>query len=157
MDELKQLENIIINFTTKNRTISIAESCTGGYISHMVTNISGASKVFERGIICYSNQSKVDLLNVNLKDIEEYGAVSETVAFQLANNIRSIANTNIGIGITGIAGPTGGSKEKPIGLVFIGISTLEKTIVYKFEFEADRITFKNLVLKEIINFLTEMI
>ena len=157
MDELKQLENIITKFTSKKITIATAESCTGGYISHMLTNVSGASNVFERGIVCYSNQSKVDLLNVNPKDIEEYGAVSETVALQLANNIRSLANTDVGIGITGIAGPTGGSKEKPIGLVFIGVSTLEKTIVYKFEFDADRITFKKLVLKEVINFLNEMI
>jgi PncC family amidohydrolase len=157
MDELKHLENIITKFTSKKITIATAESCTGGYISHMLTNVSGASKVFERGIVCYSNQSKVDLLNVNPKDIEEYGVVSETVALQLANNIRSISNTDVGIGITGIAGPTGGSKEKPIGLVFIGVSTLENTNVYKFEFDTDRITFKKLVLKEVINFLNEMI
>jgi PncC family amidohydrolase len=156
MEELEQLECIIKNFTSEKKTLAIAESCTGGYISHMITNISGASKVFERGIICYSNQSKIQLLNIGSEIIEKYGAVSESVANQLAFNIRVLSNTNIGIGITGIAGPTGGTKEKPVGLVYIGVSTSDKTEVHKFEFIADRITFKKLVLGKIIEFLKEL-
>jgi nicotinamide-nucleotide amidase len=156
MEDLEQLERIIQKFTSEKITLAIAESCTGGYISHMITNISGASKVFERGIICYSNQSKMQLLNVDSELIEKYGAVSESVANQLAFNIRVLSNTDIGIGITGIAGPTGGTKEKPVGLVYIGVSTSEKTEVHKFEFKADRITFKNLVLGKTIEFLNEL-
>ena len=156
MEELEQLESIIQNFTSEKKTLAIAESCTGGYISHMITNISGASNVFERGIICYSNQSKIQLLNVDSEIIEKYGAVSESVANQLAFNIRILSNTDIGIGITGIAGPTGGTKEKPVGLVYIGVSTSEKTEVHKFEFQADRILFKKLVLGKIIEFLKEL-
>ena len=156
MNELEGLTTIIKNFSATNKTLAIAESCTGGYISHMITNISGASNVFERGIVCYSNQSKIDLLNVDAESIEKDGAVSKTVAKQLAFNIRVLSNTDIGIGITGIAGPTGGTKQKPVGLVYIGFSTTEKTEVYKFEFKADRITFKKLVLEKILDFLIQV-
>ena len=147
------LGNMLI---AKSLTVAVAESCTGGYISHMITNISGSSKVFERGIICYSNESKIQLLNVDSEIIENYGAVSESVANQLAFNIRVLSNTDIGIGITGIAGPKGGTEEKPVGLVYIGVSTSEKTEVHKFEFKADRIVFKKLVLGKIIEFLKEL-
>ena len=156
MNELERLKPIIKSFRVSNKTLSVAESCTGGYISHMITNVSGASNVFDRGIVCYSNNSKIHLLNVNASSIENYGAVSETVAKQLAFNIRTLSNTDIGIGITGIAGPTGGTKQKPVGLVYVGISNFEKTDVYKYQLKADRINFKKLVLEKIIDLLTEM-
>ncbi|TFG03087.1 MAG: CinA family protein [Promethearchaeota archaeon] len=153
--EIEEKIRAIIKKFTKNRIwIAIGESCTGGYISHMITNISGASKVFERGIVCYGNQAKIDLIKVNPKDIENYGAVSEEIARQMANNVRIISKLcDIGIGITGIAGPTGGTPEKPVGLVYIGYSTNKETIVKKYNFNADRITFKKLILEEIIEFL----
>jgi len=153
MSEQERLEKVIKNLITKKKTLALAESCTGGYLSHMITNISGASKIFERAIICYSNRSKIELLNVDPETIEQKGAVSESVAYQLAKNVRILADTDIGIGVTGIAGPTGGTKEKPVGLVYIGFSTIHKTRVFKFEFKADRITFKKLVLEKILNFL----
>ena len=156
MNELERIKGILKNFSASNKTLAVAESCTGGYISHMITNISGASTVFDRGVVCYSNHSKIHLLNVDAKSIEKYGAVSELVAKQLAFNIRTLSNTDIGIGITGIAGPMGGTKEKPVGLVFIGISTIETTEVHKYEFKADRITFKKLVLEKILDFLTNL-
>lgn len=156
MNELERIREILKNFSASNKTLAVAESCTGGYISHMITNISGASTVFDRGVVCYSNHSKIHLLNVDAKSIEKYGAVSELVAKQLAFNIRTLSNTDIGIGITGIAGPMGGTKEKPVGLVFIGISTIETTEVHKYEFKADRITFKKLVLEKILDFLTNL-
>jgi nicotinamide-nucleotide amidase len=156
MEILERIKKIIDSFSDKNLSLALAESCTGGYISHMLTNISGSSKVFERGIICYSNQAKIDLLNVDKRSIEQYGAVSETVAKQLAFNIRILSDVDIGIGITGIAGPTGGTPEKPIGLVFIGFSTEEKTRVDKHQFNVNRITFKNKVLEKIVNFLEEI-
>jgi PncC family amidohydrolase len=136
--------------------IAIAESCTGGFISHMITNISGASKVFERGIVCYSNQSKIDLLNVDPQILEKYGAVSNVVVKQLANNIRVLSNVDVGIGISGIAGPTGGTPEKPVGLVFISISTDNELKVQQYKFKTDRISFKKEVLKKLVQLLEEL-
>ena len=157
MDILDRIEKLVKNFSEKNLKISVAESCTGGFISHMFTNISGSSKVFERGIVCYSNQSKIDLLNVDPTIIEKYGAVSEQVVKQLAYNIRVLSNVDVGIGISGIAGPTGGTPEKPVGLVFIGVSTEKDIIVHKVSFKADRIIFKSKVLEKIIYFLEELL
>ncbi|MHA1459157.1 MAG: CinA family protein [Promethearchaeota archaeon] len=157
MEFLEKIKEIITKFTDRKITLAIAESCTGGYISNMFTNISGASKVYERGIVCYSNTSKVELLNVNLESINQEGAVSETVAKQLANNIRILSNVDIGIGITGIAGPTGGTLEKPVGLVYIGISTVDGTFVEKHHFNADRIIFKTKILEKILLLLEDYI
>jgi len=157
MEFLDIIEDIITKFANRKITLAIAESCTGGYISNMFTNISGASKVFERGIICYSNASKVALLNVDPESINQHGAVSETVAKQLANNIRVLSNVDIGIGITGIAGPTGGTPEKPVGLVYIGISTFDRTFVENHHFNVDRITFKTKTLEKILLLLQNFI
>ena len=156
MDFLERTEKIVQSFTERKITVSLAESCTGGYVSHMITNISGSSNVFERGIVCYSNKSKIELLNVDPKSIETLGAVSETVARQLAYNVRILSNVDVGIGITGIAGPTGGTIEKPVGLVYIGFSTEEETIIEKFNINADRINFKELVLEKIIEFIEKI-
>jgi len=157
MDILERVSKIINNFSARNIQLAVAESCTGGYVSNMFTNISGASKVFERGIVCYSNQSKIDFLNINPKIIEKYGAVSEIVVQQLAYNIRMLSAVDIGIGISGIAGPTGGTPEKPVGLVFIGISTKTETFIKKYNFKTDRITFKEKVLEKIIQILEEIL
>ncbi|MFW9969220.1 MAG: CinA family protein [Candidatus Odinarchaeota archaeon] len=156
MDILERISKIIKKLANKNIKIAIAESCTGGFISHIITNISGASKIFERGIVCYSNQSKIDLLNVDSQIIEKYGAVSEIVVKQLAYNSRILSNVNIGIGVSGIAGPTGGTPEKPVGLVYIGISTESETYVHKYMFKTNRILFKEKVLEKIIQLLEEL-
>jgi PncC family amidohydrolase len=156
LDLLRRIEKIIKNFSEKNIRIAVAESCTGGYISNMFTNISGASNVFERGIVCYSNRAKIDLLNVDPKLIEDCGAVSEEVVRELANNIRLQSKVDIGIGISGIAGPTGGTPEKPVGLVFIGFSNKKGTIVDKYNFKADRITFKKKVLEKILQYIEKL-
>jgi len=150
---LNSVKDIVVKFTKNNLKLAIAESCTGGYISNAITNISGASKVFELGIICYSNNSKIAFLNVDPDRIDQFGAVSEIVAKQLAYNIRVLSNVDIGIGITGIAGPTGGTAEKPVGLVFIGFSTEKNTIVEKHQFKAERITFKEKVLEKVLSLL----
>jgi nicotinamide-nucleotide amidase len=157
MEILERIEEIIKSFTKNKLKIAIAESCTGGYISHMITNISGASKVFERGIVCYSNQAKIDLLEVDPKTIKDHGVVSGDVVKQLAYNIRVKSNVDIGIGISGIAGPTGGTPDKPVGLVFIGFSTAEQTITQKFIFHSDRIKFKELVLEKVLTYLEKKI
>jgi nicotinamide-nucleotide amidase len=150
---LDSVKEIVVKFAKNNIKLAIAESCTGGYISNAITNISGASKVFERGIICYSNNSKIDLLKIDPDRIDQFGAVSEIVAKQLAYNIRVLSNVDIGIGITGIAGPTGGTAEKPVGLVFIGFSTEKDTIVEKHQFKAERIRFKEKVLEVVLSLL----
>lgn len=157
MDMLERIEKLVKNMSEKKLKISIAESCTGGFVSHMFTNISGASKVFERGIVCYSNPAKIELLKVDPTIIEKYGAVSEQVVKQLAYNIRALSSVDIGIGISGIAGPTGGTPEKPVGIVFIGVSTEKDTIVKRFNFKTDRITFKSKVLEKIIYNLEELL
>lgn len=156
MDILKRINKIINRFSEKNIKIAVAESCTGGYVSNMITNISGASKVFDRGIVCYSNKSKIELLNVDHVAIEEYGAVSEIVVKQLASNVRITSNVDIGIGISGIAGPTGGTQDKPVGLVFIGVSTDKEISVIQYNFKADRLTFKKMVLEKLIEHLEKM-
>jgi len=156
LEILERIKKVIDVFSLKGISIAFAESCTGGYICHMFTNISGASNIFDRGIICYSNQAKINLLNVDIKSIEQYGAVSEIVAKELAFNVRVLSNVDIGIGITGIAGPTGGTTEKPIGLVFIGYSTEKETKVDNYQFSVDRLTFKEKVLEKIVAFLEQL-
>ena len=153
MDVNEKLRQIINDFTERKIQMAIAESCTGGYVSHMITNISGVSNVFERGVVTYSNQSKIDILNVDPDTLKKYGAVSEPVARQMAENLRNIANVDISVSTTGIAGPTGDTLEKPLGLVYIGFSTEKETTVKKFVFKTDRIGHKEMVLKEIVLFL----
>ena len=149
---IERITKIVDNLVKGNTKIAFAESCTGGFISHMFTNVSGVSKVFDRSIICYSNASKIELVKVDPEIIEKFGAVSEKVAEQLAFNIRVMSGVEIGIGITGIAGPTGGTDEKPVGLVFMGFSTEEETFVKKFQFNTERIEFKKKVLEKILEY-----
>ena len=154
-DISEKIKKIINDLKKRNLMMAIAESCTGGYISHMFTNIPGASTVFERGIISYSNEAKIEVLKVQSDAIRDYGAVSEIVAKQMAENIRILSKVHIGLGITGIAGPSGSTEEKPVGLVYIGFSTPKDTLIKKFIFEADRLGFKKRVLEEIILLLND--
>lgn len=115
----------------QNKTVAIAESCTGGLISSRLTDISGSSKFIKFNLITYSNESKISQLNVPPEIIEQYGSVSEATTSIMAKNIREMANTDIGIATSGIAGPTGGSEEKPVGTIYIAISDSNKTLVFK--------------------------
>ncbi|MCL5031228.1 MAG: competence/damage-inducible protein A [Bacteroidetes bacterium] len=123
-------------------TIAVAESCTGGMISNLLTNISGSSKYYDRGVITYSNVSKINLLKVKEETIEQYGAVSLEVARQMAEGIRTISGTDLGLSVTGIMGPTGASADKPIGLVYIGLCDDKTCTAKKFQFGDDRILNK---------------
>ncbi|MDP3150893.1 MAG: competence/damage-inducible protein A [Ignavibacteria bacterium] len=123
-------------------TISVAESCTGGNICSMLTNFSGSSKYLERGAVVYSNAAKVEILNVDEDAITAYGAVSKEVAIQMADGIQSISGTDIGLSVTGVLGPTGGSAEKPVGTVFIGLCDQNGCTAQKFNFGDDRILNK---------------
>ena len=124
--------------TKKKKTLAIAESCSGGYISNLITNSPGSSKYFIMGVVAYNNKIKTNLLGINKEIIKKKGAVSKEVVSLLAKNIRSLACTDFGIGVTGIAGPAGGSKNKPIGTVYIAISSAKRTVANRFFFIGTR-------------------
>lgn len=127
----------------RNLKLAVAESCTGGLISHRITNVSGSSKFLERGIVAYSNAAKVELLKVNEDSIAKHGAVSIEVARQMAEGIKSVSGSDIGLAITGIMGPTGATSNKPVGLVYIGICDDKICTAKEFRFGDDRILNKD--------------
>ncbi len=129
--------------TTRQMTLATAESCTGGLISHRITQVPGSSNYFLRGYVVYSNEAKDDTLKVDPQLIRQKGAVSREVAEALAANVRKAAKANIGLSTTGIAGPTGGSAQKPVGLVYIGISDDQATQAFEYRFTGNRDTVKN--------------
>ena len=133
---MKKLSRKIVRLLGKKRLkISFAESCTGGLLSSTITQISGSSKVFTIGLVTYSNQSKINTLKVPKNTIRKYGAVSYETCLSMVKNLNKISKTNISVSVTGIAGPRGGSKKKPVGLVFIGIKKGNKTLVRKYLFK----------------------
>jgi len=133
---MKKISQKIVRLLEKKRLkISFAESCTGGLLSSTITQISGSSKVFTIGLVAYSNQSKINTLKVSKNTIRKYGAVSYETCLSMVKNLNQISKTNISISVTGIAGPRGGSKKKPVGLVFIGIKKGNKTLVRKYLFK----------------------
>ncbi len=141
--EEESLEEVIARLLKeRGLTIAVAESCTGGNLSNVLTNISGSSAYFERGVVSYSNASKVEIVKVNEDTISEYGAVSLEVARQMAEGIKAISGTDIGLSVTGIMGPTGATTDKPVGLVFIGICDDKVCTAKKFMFGDDRIINK---------------
>ena len=132
MKKLSQRGNKLL--IKKRLKISFAESCTGGLLSSSITSISGSSKVFTLGLVTYSNQAKTNFLKVPKKIITKHGAVSYETCLSMVKNLNKISKTNISISITGIAGPKGGTKKKPVGLVYIGIKKNNKTLVKKYLF-----------------------
>ena len=133
---MKKLSQKLVKMLSKNRLkISFAESCTGGLLSSAITSTAGSSKVFEIGLVTYSNEAKIKILKVPKKIIIKNGAVSYETCLSMVKNLNKISNTNISVSITGIAGPKGGTKEKPVGLVFIGIKKGNKTEIKKFFFK----------------------
>lgn len=154
------LEDVVAQLLIKNKlTIATAESCTGGLLSGRLINYPGISSVFMEGVVTYSNQSKIKLLNVKPETLEKYGAVSEEVAKEMAEGIYKTANTNIGVSVTGIAGPEGGTENKPVGLVYLGICINGATKVKKINLSGNRNRIRHfittsaldLIRREIIN------
>ena len=128
----KDLSQMVVDrLIEKGEKIATAESCTGGSISKRITDVSGASAVFDCGVCSYGNNIKNKVLGVNQETLETVGAVSPQTAVEMALGVRNLANSNYGIATTGIAGPTGGTKEKPVGLVYIGISSQKNTYAIK--------------------------
>ena len=123
------MKNLVKKLIKKKLKISVAESCTGGMLASSITSISGASKVFSLGLVTYSNQAKIDVLKVNKKIIKKYGAVSAECCESMVKNLAKISKAQINISITGIAGPNGGTKSKPVGLVYIGVKKGNRLLI----------------------------
>ena len=132
------MKSLIKILTKKKIKISVVESCTGGMLASYLTSISGASKVFNLGLVTYSNQAKIKVLKVNKNIISKHGAVSHECCFAMVNRLSKISKDNINVSITGIAGPKGGSKQKPIGLVYIGVKKGKKTQINKCLFKSKK-------------------
>ena len=144
---------VINKLINKNITISVAESCSGGLISNTIVKHSGASKIFSLGLVCYSNAAKIKHLGVSKKTLGKFGAVSSNVADEMINNLYKKEKTKITISTTGIAGPGGGSKIKPVGLVYIGIKFRNNNFIFKKIFKGDRLNIqrktRNFIFKKI--------
>ncbi|RPI02279.1 MAG: competence/damage-inducible protein A [Calditrichaeota bacterium] len=157
-DEDRSLEAIVAELLThRQETVAVAESCTGGMVANMLTNIPGSSHFFNRGIVCYSNQSKIELLNVPESMILQHGAVSSAVALAMAKGMRQMAQTDYGLALTGIAGPDGGTAEKPVGLVFIACADHQGAVYERHQFANDRLGNKQRAAQAALNLLRKKI
>ena len=146
------MKSLVKKLIKKKLKISFAESCTGGLLASSITSISGSSKIFNLGLITYSNQAKIKFLNVNKNTIKKYGAVSHECCLSMVNNLSKISKANINVSITGIAGPNGGTKQKPVGLVYIGVKKGNKTQINKFFFKnKKRSSIQKATVKKALN------
>ena len=145
---------IVKLLTKKKLTLSFAESCTGGLLASTITSISGSSKVFNMGLVTYSNNAKIKLLKVPKRTISKYGAVSYETCLSMVKNLSKISKSNISISITGVAGPNGGTNEKPVGLVYIGLKIDHKIIIKKNLFKnKGRIPIQKKTVKEVFKII----
>ena len=153
-----RLEKLIGDLLRKKGwTLSIAESCTGGLVCDRITDVPGSSDYFTGGMVTYSNESKEKHLGVSPDLIKRYGAVSPQVARRMAQGVRKTFNTTFGLSTTGVAGPTGGTKEKPVGLVFIGLAKGKKTWVMKLNLKGGRREIKEKAAEKTLQFLNTML
>ena len=156
---MKKISQKIVKLLSKKKLkISFAESCTGGLLSSAITSISGSSVVFTLGLVTYSNQAKINILKIPKRIIMRHGAVSYEACLSMVKNLSRISMTNISVSITGIAGPKGGTKQKPVGLVFIGIKKGNKTLVKKYLFKnKKRISIQRAAVIESLNLILSFI
>ena len=156
---MKKLSQKIVRLLIKKRLkISFAESCTGGLLSSTITSISGSSKVFTIGLVTYSNQSKIDILKVPKNIIRKHGSVSYETCLVMVKKLSKISKTNLSLSITGIAGPKGGTKKKPLGLLFIGIKKGNKTLVRKYLFKnKKRTSIQRMAVNRALNLILSFI
>ena len=152
---IKKLADKLVNKLIQQKLkISFAESCTGGMLSSTITSISGSSKIFNIGLVTYSNKAKIDILKVPKKIISKYGAVSNECCLSMVKNLSKISKANISVSITGVAGPNGGTKLKPVGLVYIGIKKGNKIVVQKHLFKnKNRISIQKATTKKVLKIL----
>ena len=152
------MKNLVKLLTKKKLSISFAESCTGGMLASEITSVSGASKVFSLGFVTYSNQAKISILKVNKGIIQKYGAVSPQCCQAMVKNLAKISKAQINVSVTGIAGPSGGTKSKPVGLVYIGIKIGNKILIKENTFKFKNRNFiQKLTVKEVRNILLKII
>tara|TARA_B100000902_G_scaffold336865_1_gene337399 strand:- start:144 stop:602 length:459 start_codon:yes stop_codon:yes gene_type:complete len=152
------MKNLVKKLTKKKLKIAFAESCTGGMLSSKITSISGASKIFGLGLITYSNQAKIKVLKINKRIIKKYGAVSSQCCVAMVKNLAKISKAQINVSITGIAGPNGGTKTKPIGLVYIGIKKNNKLIITKNIFkQKQRLAIQKATVKKTLEIIKSQI
>tara|TARA_B100001057_G_scaffold54113_1_gene48029 strand:+ start:51 stop:512 length:462 start_codon:yes stop_codon:yes gene_type:complete len=148
------MKSLIKILNKKKLKISFAESCTGGLLASSITSISGSSKVFNLGLVTYSNQAKIEILKINKNIIKKYGAVSRECCLAMVQNLSKISKANINISITGIAGPKGGTKQKPVGLVYIGVKKGNKIEVNKCLFKCKkRSSIQKATVKKALNLI----
>ena len=138
----KQSKILFHNCLEKKLTVTTAESCTGGMIASSIVSVSGSSAIFKSSVVTYSNEMKSKILNIPLTLINENGAVSKVIAYTMAYNVLNLINSDISIAVTGIAGPGGGSKNKPIGLVYIGIGTKQNIVTKRYLFKGNRLKIR---------------
>ena len=151
-------KKIVLLLKRKKLNIAFAESCTGGMLSSSITSVSGSSKVFKMGLVTYANQAKMSLLKINPKIIKKYGAVSVQCCLAMVKNLSKISKSKVCVSTTGIAGPTGGSKQKPVGLVYIGIKVGKKVVVNKCNFKnKGRIFIQKQTVKKTLSLLVQLI
>ena len=156
---MKKLSQKLVKLLSKKKLkVSFAESCTGGLLSSTITSISGSSKVFTLGLVTYSNQSKINILKIPKKIIMKHGAVSYETCLSMVKNLNKISKTNISVSITGVAGPKGGTKVKPVGLVYIGIKKGNKTLIKKYLFKNKRrVSIQNSTVNKALNLVLSFI
>ena len=153
----KQSEILFHNCLEKKLTVTTAESCTGGMIASSIVSVSGSSAIFKSSVVTYSNEMKSKILNIPLKSINENGAVSKVIAYTMAYNVLNLMNSDISISATGIAGPGGGSKNKPVGLVYIGIGTKQNTVTKRYLFKGNRLKVRQETTLEALKLANEII
>ena len=152
------MKSLVKKLTKKRIKISFAESCTGGLLSSSITSINGASKVFNLGLVTYSNQSKIKLLKINKNIINRYGAVSAECCAAMVKNLSKISRSDINVSITGIAGPKGGTKDKPVGLVYIGIKKGNRIQINKCLFKyRNRSLIQKATMKKALNLILRIL
>ena len=152
------MNSIVKKLNKKKLKISFAESCTGGMLASKITSINGASKVFGLGLITYSNQSKISILKVNKRIIQKYGAVSPECCEAMVKNLAKISKAQINVSVTGIAGPKGGTKTKPVGLVYIGVKNKNKILITKNIFkQKSRKAIQNATVKRTLDIIRSLI
>lgn len=148
-------KTVIALLAKKNLTLAVAESCTGGLLSDSLTNIPGSSHAFLLGVVAYSNTAKAKVLGVSARALRDHGAVSKETALEMASGVRHIGASHIGIGLTGIAGPGGGSSAKPVGTVFIAISLGHHAYFKRFHFKGTRLSIKSQAKNAALRLLKE--